>query len=414
MARRKPPSRIHADAASGPPPAPAVEIAEVARPDEAAIARIRAALLAWYDRERRSFPWRDAPSPYGTVVSEFMLQQTRTAAVAPRYESFLRRFPDFASLAGATEEEVLAEWSGLGYYRRARLLHETARATMERGELPNDPEGLRELPGFGDYTAAAVGSIALGLPMAAIDGNVRRVLARLLAIDAEGAEEARRLRVAADALLAPERPGDWNQAIMELGATVCTPASPRCPLCPLMGDCRARAGGAPEAYPRPRKAPAIRDVLETAVALVVGDRVLLLRRGETSAFAGMWELPRRDDRDTTPDALDPARVLLDRAGLRIEAARFDVVGTAESTFTNHRVRTRLAIARARTRGRVRLPGGTHVAHEWRLLDALDSIAASRAQKRLFEILRDALNANGDAGGSPPRGGRGGRGQRGDG
>ncbi|MFN7988008.1 MAG: A/G-specific adenine glycosylase [Thermoanaerobaculia bacterium] len=221
---------------------------------------LRAALLRWYRRARRDLPFRRTRDPWAVWVSEAILQQTTVAAGVPRWERFLARFPTVASLAAAGEREVLAEWSGLGYYARARNLHRAARAVVAGGgEVPRTVDGLRALPGVGPYTAAAVASIAFGVPAPLVDGNVARVLARLLAVpgDVRSGRARAAVEEAAAAFLNRRSPGDHNQALMELGAVVCLPRAPRCESCPLAGACRARASGRPEAFPVPRarKAP---------------------------------------------------------------------------------------------------------------------------------------------------------------
>lgn len=350
--------------------------------EPAGIKRIRKKLLSWYDNERRKLPWRESPSAYGTVVSEFMLQQTQVSTVVPYYERFLKKFPSFKALAKAPEGDVLAAWSGLGYYRRARALRRTAEQVVREhgGELPRDYEALLRLPGLGKYTAAAVGSIALGLELAAVDGNVRRVMARLFALEGKAAGDTS-IERHADALLAPRRPGDWNQAVMELGATVCTPRGPRCLVCPLQSDCKARGEGRPEAYPKAKPQPAVKRVEEIAVAAIKAGKVLLLQRGEEGAFAGMWELPRLDSREVDAEELTPARVLFDV--VRIRAGSFKELGETQATFTHHRIRTRLVRATG-LEGAVRRE--RHVAQQWVRLKDLDSLAASKAQRRLFELL----------------------------
>ena len=215
--------------------------------------RRRAALLRWYDENARSLPWRRDHDSYRVWVAEVMLQQTRIAVVEPAYERFLAAFPTIGALAAAEEENVLALWSGLGYYSRARSLHRAARALEERGDdqFPQTWEEARALPGVGDYTAAAVLSIAYDLPHAAVDGNVIRVLSRLDRLarpDSRGEPH----RSTADALLARRRPGDWNQAVMELGETVCIPRAPLCPTCPLRRTCDAFAAGVVEQHPPPK------------------------------------------------------------------------------------------------------------------------------------------------------------------
>ena len=251
------------------------------------------ALLAWYDRGHRDLPWRRSPNPWAIWVSEVMLQQTRVDTVGRYFERFLARFPDPRTLAEASTEELLAHWSGLGYYRRARSLQQAARS-LAGAPVPANATELARLPGVGPYTAAAVASIAFGEPVPVLDGNVERVLARRLGCAERPARAAvrRRLLVAAAELLDAARPGDSNQALMELGATLCTPRAPRCPECPLAEGCAAHASGRPEAFPAPRARPAPRRVHQ--LAAVVGDagRWLLVRRGESeSVLPGMWELP---------------------------------------------------------------------------------------------------------------------------
>ena len=209
-------------------------MAKIARLDRPAIQELQARLLEWYEQNRRDLPWRRTPDPYSIWVSEIMLQQTRVSAVVDHYRSFLKRFPTVTALAQASEQDVLAELSGLGYYRRARMLHKAAQfvANQLGGNLPKTAEGLRALPGVGAYTAAAIASIAHGEPVAVVDGNVERVLCRLAGWDlgsrAGGAALKRQIDALAAQLVNPSRPGDSNQAIMELGATVCLPRSPKC------------------------------------------------------------------------------------------------------------------------------------------------------------------------------------------
>jgi A/G-specific adenine glycosylase len=228
------------------------------------------------------------------LVSELMLQQTRVEVVVPYYEAFLESFPSVERLAAASEDEVLARWSGLGYYRRARFLHHAARAIVTRGEWPRASRALLALPGIGEYTAAAVASIAFGELVPTLDGNVERVLARRLALDGDPKRAAprARLRAAALELLDPARPGDGNQALMELGATVCAPRAPRCERCPLAAGCRARAAGVPEAHPRPRTRRA-RIRVRWALAVVRDrERLLLARRpADAALMPGLWSLP---------------------------------------------------------------------------------------------------------------------------
>ncbi len=262
--------------------------------DRQQLGRCRRALLAWYDRTRRDLPWRRTRDPYPVWVSEVMLQQTRVETVLPYYERFLARFPTVAALAAAELDEVLALWSGLGYYRRARALHAAAHRVIEAGGFPRSAAQLLALPGVGPYTAAALASIAFGERIPVLDGNVERVAARLLAVGGDVRRPAtrRRLMAVAAALLGAERPGDGNQALMELGATLCRPRQPRCAECPLASACRGAALGCPERYPPRRRRPSA-EPRRLQVALVErDDRVLLVRRAEGAALlAGTWELP---------------------------------------------------------------------------------------------------------------------------
>lgn len=253
------------------------------------------ALLSWYDAAKRDLPWRVDRDPYRIWLSEVMLQQTRVGTALPYYERFVERFPDVGALAAAEVGEVLALWSGLGYYRRARQLHAAARQiAASGGRLPRTVAGLLKLPGIGPYTAAAVASIAFGVAAPALDGNAERVLSRLLALESDPRRGAgkRALLEAAKDLLDPDSPGDSNQALMELGATLCTPRSPRCGDCPLTVECQARELGDPERFPRrpARKRP--RRLRLVGVVARRGSRILLFRRPEDSELlAGIWEIP---------------------------------------------------------------------------------------------------------------------------
>src|ERR1017187_639038 len=220
------------------------------------IARLRSELLAWYRHNRRDLPWRRNADPYAIWVSEIMLQQTRVAVVVERYQAFMARFPTLVSLAEASEQDVLALWSGLGYYRRARMLHRAAQfvAGNYEGNLPVSSVELRALPGIGVYTAAAIASIAHGEPVAVVDGNVERVLCRMAewesASRAGAAALRRNIEKLAARLVDPARPGDFNQAMMELGATVCLPRNPKCLVCPVSADCTTQGEHKTMARPR--------------------------------------------------------------------------------------------------------------------------------------------------------------------
>ena len=255
---------------------------------------LRRALLRWYERHQRVMPWRGARDPYRVWLSEVMLQQTRVATVTPYYRAFLKRFPTVATLACAREADVLAAWAGLGYYRRARQLHAAAQLVVREhgGRVPGEPAAFARLPGVGRYTAAAVLSIAFERPLPVLDGNVARVLSRLRALPAAVREPrgARALWALAAALVPPRRPGDWNQALMELGATVCLPRSPRCEECPVRRWCRALAQGRVAAFP-PVPARRAGEKVRQAVVLVERRGRMLVTRREGPLLAGLWEPP---------------------------------------------------------------------------------------------------------------------------
>ncbi|HVU48177.1 MAG TPA: A/G-specific adenine glycosylase [Terracidiphilus sp.] len=259
------------------------------------IRRQRRRLLEWYDSARRDLPWRETCDPYSIWVSEIMLQQTRVAVVIERYKEFLTRFPSLASLAAAPEQDVLALWSGLGYYRRARMLHKAAQFVVNNcgGVMPTTAEELQQLPGIGAYTAAAIASIAHGERAAVVDGNVERVLCRMEGWDASPSLKRRIWNLAAQ-FVDPERPGDFNQALMELGATVCLPRNPQCLTCPLVKDCTTRGE-----HKRPARAPMLSREIAHALSVRTSGKagrtrreVLLEQRpAAESVMPGLWQLP---------------------------------------------------------------------------------------------------------------------------
>ena len=273
--------------------------------DQGKTSALRAGLLEWYGRNRRDLPWRRSRNPYAIWVAEIMLQQTRVVVVVERYQQFLKRFPTLVSLALAPEQDVLAMWSGLGYYRRARMLHKAAQFVSEnlQGNLPVKAEELRILPGIGVYTAAAVASIAHNEPVAVVDGNVERVLCRFAGWGAgsrKGGGTALRRKVEdlARRFLDRARPGDFNQAMMELGATVCTPRNPQCAACPLMPECKTRGE-----HKTARRAAMPSRVAAYALVMRATPRparrrggntqqmLLVQRPAQTTVMPGMWELP---------------------------------------------------------------------------------------------------------------------------
>jgi len=246
------------------------------------IRRFRADLLRWFLKEQRDLPWRATKDPYRILVSEIMLQQTRVAVVKDRYRDFLRRFPSTAALARANEQAVLAAWSGLGYYRRARNLHAAARSIVKSGSFPRSAEKLEQLPGVGRYTAAAVASIAFSEAVALVDGNVKRVLRRVAGRELSDQECWK----SAEQLLAKKSPGDFNQAMMELGAIVCLPGEPLCSRCPVAGECSSQGAGS-RSKPKSR----LKAAVSYGLAHRSGQIFLRQRQKSATLMPGMWELP---------------------------------------------------------------------------------------------------------------------------
>jgi A/G-specific adenine glycosylase len=345
-------------------------------------------LLAWYDGGRRDLAWRRAPSPFKTLVSEFMLQQTVVATVEPYFDRFVARFPDIPALAAANEDEVTAAWSGLGYYARARNLHKAARAVVARhgGALPGDEDALRELPGVGPYTAAAVAAIGFGAPAFALDGNAARVTARLWgvrdSIDRPATRQA--LRALGLAEVPAARSGDFNQAVMELGATICTPRAPRCEACPLASQCRAHATGAAARLPvRTPKRPKTLVHVACCACVDGAGRVLLVRR-PAGLLAGTWALP-TVELEAGADANRAARVAVREAGAT--PGRLVGRGAVSHVFTHRDVTAEVFRAEAAAR-RVRDGQATR---RWLSPEALDSVGISSFARKTLHL---ALGAQG--------------------
>ncbi len=336
-------------------------------------AAFQRALHAWYRLHHRRLPWREAPSLYRTVVSEFMLQQTQIKTVLPYFERWLRELPDFGTLAAASEARVLKLWEGLGYYSRARNLHRLARALATRAAPPRTPAAWRALPGVGPYTAAAVTSLSFGAPAACVDGNVVRVLARLTADETmfrDSAAAAKHFASLADALLKRDDPGTHNQAMMELGALVCTRRRPRCSVCPVRSMCAAAQCGDPEAHPRlaPKK------IAQRAVLRVwCGHHgCLLLYRAAAGArrLAALHELP------------TPAELGLDDAAVRASP----LLARKKRGFTNHQITESIHAATLTSAQRRRL--ASRPALRWTPLAKLDQLALSGPHRRwIQELLR---------------------------
>jgi len=344
---------------------------------------LRRDLLRWYRKHHRELPWRalpgGRPEPYHTLVSEAMLQQTQVATVVPYFERFIAAFPTLADLAAADEQAVLRLWQGLGYYRRARHLHAAARVCVARhgGAVPSTLEALLDLPGVGRYTAGAIASIAFGQRTPVLDGNVARVLARLVALDQPIDQPTAREQLWSLAgALAPSRdPGDFNQALMELGATVCTPREPRCPACPVRKHCRALSADRVAKLPMTgkRKAPAA--VTHRVLAIRRGRRFLFEQRPEAGLWSAMWQLPT----DESPNGTPPAAWARQRFGLIINEP--DLLETFTHQTTHRTIRFEVLAAQA-AGGRLRPNTG-----RWRLLSRLDDLPLPNPQRRVVRLLQ---------------------------
>jgi A/G-specific adenine glycosylase len=337
-------------------------------------------LLAWYDRHRRTLPWR-APAgertpPYLVWLSEIMLQQTTVATVGDYYRRFVERWPTVEALADAPLDEVLSAWAGLGYYARARNLHACARAVAERhgGRFPEEEAALLALPGIGPYTAAALRAIAFDQPASAVDGNVERVIARLFAIATPLPDAKVEIQARAAALVPQARAGDYAQAMMDLGATVCTPKSPRCVICPLMKGCKARAQNIAEELPR--RAPKADKPTRRGLAFVLARKdgaILLRKRPARGLLGGMDEVPSspwREGRLSTDEAMQAAPV----------PARWQILdGLVRHTFTHFHLELTVAHAVATTGGLARLAPGT----TWCTVDRMTERALPTVMRKVI-------------------------------
>ena len=290
-------------------------------------------LLAWYDRYGRDLPWRSVVTPYRTWVSEIMLQQTRVGAVIPYFERFMEELPDVAALAAVPEERLFKLWEGLGYYSRARNLQKAAKIVVSDfgGALPRSYHALLSLPGIGEYTAAAIASINFSEPVAAVDGNLLRVAARVSGCgeDIMDAKVRRLFRQKLDAAIDADRPGAYNQAMMDLGATVCLPnGAPKCEICPARTVCEAYKSGLTEVLPVRAKKKARRVEERTVLLLFQNGKIALRKRPDTGLLAGLWEYP------NLPESLDEAGALLALAQLGLTAESIIPAGSARHIFTH--------------------------------------------------------------------------------
>ena len=294
-------------------------------------------LLNWYHKNKRTLPWRDHPDAYAVWVSEIMLQQTRVETAIPYFENWMQLFPSTVVLAEASEQEVLNAWEGLGYYSRARNLYRAARVVTQEyaGNLPDDVEELIKLPGIGRYTAGAISSIAFGKDEPALDGNLKRVYARLFDVEdpVDSPTGEKLLWDIARHNLPKGRAGDFNQALMDLGATICIPKNPRCLLCPLMELCQARAGGTQQLRPVRKPKKTVPKYIHAAGVIIKRGKVLLAQRPSKGLLAGMWEFPNgRVDGDPAGEL---AKVL--RSGYNLKVQRKEALGIVQHAYTHFKV-----------------------------------------------------------------------------
>jgi len=359
---------------------------------------LRQNLLDWFDANKRDLPWRQTDDPYAIWVSEIMLQQTQVKTVKAYYQRWLERFPDIQSLADAPLEDVLDVWAGLGYYRRARSLHAAATDLADAADADQDPllpttlAGLKKLPGIGAYTAGAIASIAYGLRAPLVDGNVERVFARIFAIpgDPKARENQKIFWAIADALVHPEEPGDFNQSLMELGATVCTPKNPSCLLCPVRDDCRGLMLGDPTVFPAKvkrakQKKLTVRAAIVTATPADGVTRYLVVRRPDEGLLAGLLEVPTTDHADPKQTLAQVLGRLFARIGVEpaSEPARLGdtvhVFSHIKMTFEVHRLDL----------GEVKgaLLGDDELRCSWLREDELEDAAFSSAQRKVLAVGR---------------------------
>lgn len=362
------------------------------------VARVREKLADWYQGAGRALPWRENRDPYRILVSEMMLVQTTVAAVVPYFGRFLAAFPDVRALAMAEESVVLKAWEGLGYYRRARQLHQAARVVVERhgGVFPNDPEAIRALPGVGRYISGALLSFAFDRPEPIVEANTQRVLARWLALrsDLKASATQARLWEAAGRLVPTEGAAAFNQSFIELGALVCSPRAPRCLTCPVSEECRARALGEQDQIPvSVPKAPPL-EVVESCALVLWDDRVLLVRRGPGRLWEGFWEFPTVHVSGVDPAGRGPGgvgEVALADGVRRLTGCSIEVGALVQSirfAVTKHRVRLQAHEAEPSLPVEAAQPvaGPGMVEAEWVPLSELESRTFSSASRRLVAWL----------------------------
>ncbi len=347
-------------------------------------------LLTWFDSVRRDLPWRGTKDPYAILVSELMLQQTQVQTVLPYYQRFMQRFPDLCTLALASQEEVLRYWSGLGYYRRGRNLHRAAQTILSEhgGTIPSEKGQLLSLPGIGEYTAGAVLSIAFDQSVPLVDGNVERVLARFFAMDKDIAtpEGKKTIWKLAESLVPAARPGCHNQALMELGATVCLPTHPKCQECPLSGECQALSLGKVLELPIKTRRTQREKVLEAVLLVECEGQWLLTNRNEEGLYAGLWQFPWawRKEALSWADWRTSFKNLADSLGFSLRTA-FEV-GTTHHAVTFRSIKTTFFLVR---KPAPRMDSGRFF--RWIPTEMLEKEALPSYQKKTLKLLPSFLD-----------------------
>jgi A/G-specific adenine glycosylase len=339
-------------------------------------------LLRWFTAHKRDLPWRAEPrDPYHVWLSEVMLQQTQVATVIPYYQRWLARFPTLRDFAVAPLDDVLKLWEGLGYYSRARNFHKAAQIVVNElgGEMPRDVAGLMALPGVGRYTAGAIASLAFNQHAPLLDGNVKRVLSRIFGLTTPTDEE---LWTLAESLLPRGKAGAFNEALMELGATVCTPRAPACPSCPIRKACTAYASGDPEAYPAKATKKATPHVDVTTAVIVDGDgRVLMGQRPRDGLLGGLWEFVSSEFR--VPSAEKLGEMIERRTGVIVEAEAAHELGTVKHVFTHFKITRHVYLIETRCVASLRASG--YVQLRWVPFDEVRQLALTRSDQKILDL-----------------------------
>jgi len=351
------------------------------------IAKMQKRLLAWYKENHRKLPWRETDDPYRIWVSEVMLQQTQVATVLPYYRNFFLQFPDLKHLAGADMQDVLKVWEGMGYYARARNLHRAAKIVLDNynGKIPDSRDDFRELPGVGDYIADAVLSIAFGQSHSVVDGNVKRVIARLFQLDAPVNKSAsyRIFKTASERLMDLKRPGIFNQAMMEVGAVICKPRKPDCSNCPLTSLCQAYLTETVNEYPKRVKTPPTPEHHIAVGVVYKNSHVLITRRKPEGLLGGLWEFPGGKIREGESAEAACVREIREEVNLSVEITAF--LTRVKHAYTHFKIRADVFCCKY-IKGDVRLEGP--VDYQWIALDEIDQYPFPKANHKFIPLLRD--------------------------